>query len=191
MAGTTVPTPWRMTATATACTASHCLSRRGCARNTSSWATASWGLLQSFRRRGVVHGPDPGEYVNRVVLVEGPTTVETVLSFNEACSACVPNAVLGCTDASADNYNADADTDDGSCLYNTTFNVDTPTVRRGRTFYEVFVTGPLRGWPANSGFNQLLDEDGDGIYSVTIETRLLATSSTSMASMVCRSGELD
>ena len=37
-------------------------------------------------------------------------------------------------------------------------------------FYEVFVTGPLWGWPANSGFNQLLDDDGDGIYSVTIET---------------------
>ena len=34
----------------------------------------------------------------------------------------------------------------------------------------MFVTGPLWGWPANSGFNQLLDDDGDGIYSVTIET---------------------
>ena len=40
----------------------------------------------------------------------------------------------------------------------------------GTAFYEVFVTGPLWGWPANSGFNQLLDDDGDGIYSVTIET---------------------
>ena len=46
-------------------------------------------------------------------------------------------------------------------------------VQRGllcTAFYEAFVTGPLWGWPANSGFNQLLDDDGDGIYSVTIET---------------------
>ena len=37
---------------------------------------------------------------------------------------CVPDAILGCTDASANNYNADADTDDNSCVYSTTFNVD-------------------------------------------------------------------
>ena len=84
------------------------------------------------------------------------------------CSACVPDAILGCTDASANNYNADADTDDNSCLYSTTFNVDMNCA--GVDFYEVFVTGPLWGWPANAGFNQLLDGDGDGIYSVTIET---------------------
>ena len=53
-------------------------------------------------------------------------------------------------------------------LYNTTFNVDMSCA--GTAFYEVFVTGPLWGWPANSGWNQLLDEDGDGIYTVTLET---------------------
>ncbi len=109
---------------------------------------------------------DPAEFVNRVVLVEGPTTVDAVC-YN-SCEACVPGDILGCTDASANNYNAEATSDDGSCLYNTTFNVDMSCA--GVDFYEVFVTGPLWGWPANSGFNQLLDDDGDGIYSVTIET---------------------
>ena len=33
----------------------------------------------------------------------------------------------------------------------------------------MFVTGPWCGWCANDGYNQLLDADGDGIYTVAIE----------------------
>ena len=124
-----------------------------------------WALAEQFDGSESCTTP-PAEFVNRVITVEGPTVAETVC-YN-TCSACVPDAILGCTDASANNYNADADTDDNSCLYSTTFNVDMSCA--GVDFDEVFVTGPLWGWPANAGFNQLLDGDGDGIYSVTIET---------------------
>ena len=124
-----------------------------------------WGLAENFDGTESCTTA-PGEYVNRVVLVEGPTTVDAVC-YN-SCEACVAGDILGCTDATANNYNADATSDDGSCLFNTTFNVDMSCA--GVDFYEVFVTGPLWGWPANNGFNQLLDADGDGIYSVTIET---------------------
>ena len=107
---------------------------------------------------------DYSGFANRLT-PSGSTTNDTYGS----CEACPEEEdVLGCTDASANNYNADATLDDNSCLYSTTFNVDMSCA--GVAFDEVFVTGPLWGWPANSGFNQLWDDDGDGIYSVTIET---------------------
>ncbi|MGB1347611.1 MAG: hypothetical protein ACPHX0_07195 [Flavobacteriales bacterium] len=124
-----------------------------------------WGVAEQFDGSEACTTA-PGEYVNRVIDVNGPTTADLVC-YN-SCEACVEGDIFGCTDASANNYNADATSDDNSCLYNTTFNVDMSCA--GVDFYEVFVTGPLWGWPANSGFNQLLDADGDGIYSVTIET---------------------
>ena len=33
----------------------------------------------------------------------------------------------------------------------------------------MFVTGPLLGWAGNDGYNALTDDDGDGIYSVTLD----------------------
>ena len=108
-----------------------------------------------------------GGFTNRVYEVTEEATL-SVVCWN-SCDACPAiEDVLGCMDSSANNYNEEATADNGSCLYNTTFNVDMSCA--GVDFYEVFVTGPIWGWPANSGFNQLLDDDGDGIYSVTIET---------------------
>ena len=108
-----------------------------------------------------------GPFTNRVYDVTGDVMLDAVC-WN-SCDACPAiEDVLGCMDSSANNYNEEATADNGSCLYNTTFNVDMGCA--GVDFYEVFVTGPIWGWPANSGFNQLLDDDGDGIYSVTIET---------------------
>lgn len=57
----------------------------------------------------------------------------------------------------------------------TVFNVDMScvdmagaTMFGGTSFSEVFVTGPWCGWCANEGFNTMSDNDGNGIYSVTI-----------------------
>ena len=48
----------------------------------------------------------------------------------------------------------------------TTFNADMGCAPE---FYEVFVTGPWCGWCANDGTNQLMDADGDGVYTVAID----------------------
>ncbi|MEC8662739.1 MAG: hypothetical protein VXY03_02575 [Bacteroidota bacterium] len=48
----------------------------------------------------------------------------------------------------------------------TTFNVDMACAPEG--FTNVFVTGPWCGWCANDVYNTMTDDDGDGIYSVTV-----------------------
>ncbi|MDA0904214.1 MAG: lamin tail domain-containing protein [Bacteroidetes bacterium] len=96
----------------------------------------------------------------------------------DACGVCGGDgsSCVGCMDSAASNYNMDASSDDGSCVYATTFNVDMSCATNvgamlngSAGFSEVFVTGPVFGWAANDGYNQLTDADGDGIYSVTLD----------------------
>ena len=53
------------------------------------------------------------------------------------------------------------------------------------SFNEVFVTGPS-SMAANDGYNQLLDADGDGIYSVTLDflRETWSTSTQSTGSLI-------
>ena len=48
----------------------------------------------------------------------------------------------------------------------TTFNVDMTCAPDD--FTEVFVTGPFCGWCAGDAYNLMTDDDGDGIYTVTL-----------------------
>ena len=67
-----------------------------------------------------------GGFTNRLVtVVGGEDMVLDVVCF-ESCEACETNEgeVYGCTDEGAINFSSEANTDDGSCLYSTTFNVD-------------------------------------------------------------------
>ena len=50
----------------------------------------------------------------------------------------------------------------------TTFNVDMTCAPAG--FTDVFVTGPWCGWCANDVYNTMTDDDGDGVYTVTLDS---------------------
>ncbi len=104
-----------------------------------------------------------GAYTNRVITVTAPATLD-VVCFG-SCTDCGPISVPGCTNSTAVNYNASATTDDGSCLYATTFNVD---MTCAGTYSTVHVTGPWCGWCAAETYNTMSDVDADGIYTVTV-----------------------
>ena len=56
-------------------------------------------------------------YVNRFVALNGEEAIDMPVVCWNSCQACGAEPVAGCTDAEACNYNAEASTDDGSCVY--------------------------------------------------------------------------
>ena len=128
-------------------------------------------------------------YANRLVTVAGATVTDDNYGSCDDCisnpiSGCTdpvadnydPNAnvddgscsytvALGCTDATASNYDPAAGADDGSCLYPVTFTVDMNC--SGISFSTVYVTGPFAGWCGDCF--PLSDADGDGVWEATYD----------------------
>lgn len=101
---------------------------------------------------------DFANYANRLWQVDSGNIEDT---FNQ-CSAC---GISGCTNESASNYNPDALTDNGTCLYPVHFKVDMNQYQN--PFNTVYISGIFNNWSANA--NPLSDEDNDGIWEVVID----------------------
>ena len=126
------------------------------------------GVTESFEYLWVVNGgteniigqgcapiTDGVNYANRQWSVGDADPVD----IYNYCGDC-PDAVEGCTDEAAINYNADAEVDNGGCAYDVTLNVE--VCGGGAT--EVRMTGPWWGWDPNGG--PVAADNGDGTYSV-------------------------
>ena len=72
--------------------------------------------------------------------------------------------VDGCTDFNAQNYNANATFDNGTCEYLVEFELNTNCSNFSSIPTNIQLTGPNVGWSCQSGFN-LTDIDGDGIWN--------------------------
>ena len=69
-------------------------------------------------------------------------------------------AIYGCTDSTASNYDPNANTDDGSCVYPQILTITT-TVCDGAT--EVRLTGPWWGWDPTAG--PIAVDNGDSTFA--------------------------
>ena len=70
----------------------------------------------------------------------------------------------GCTDISAQNYNSNADVDNGSCEYLVNFQLNTNCAVFSSIPSSINITGPSINWSCQSSYS-LSDLDGDGIWN--------------------------
>jgi subtilisin-like proprotein convertase family protein len=104
-----------------------------------------------------------------------PLAGDINVGFSNLCVA-TDCGVAGCIDPDAINYNPDATADNGSCLYDVTFNVDMNCYDPTNADIETVapyagagipgLTGPFCGF---CGDIVMTDDDADGIWTITLQ----------------------
>ena len=101
--------------------------------------------------------------VNRVFEIVDADVALELVAWNQCPQEIID--VLGCTDASATNYNAQATSDDGSCEYPSSALTITTCADQGVS--SVRLTGPWWNWDPNGGPEAV--DNGDGTWMFTID----------------------
>ena len=130
---------------------------------TDGWTDSESNGLITAMQNGASCAPitDYSTYANRAINITSDTSISNVWG---SCSLCIG----GCTSPTATNYNSNADYDDGSCNYNTNFNVtfqvDMNNVTVPFTLPEV--NGTFNSWCGSCA--TLTDVNNDNIWEITL-----------------------
>ena len=130
---------------------------------TDGWTDSESSGLITAMQNGASCAPitDYSTYANRAINITSDTSITNVWG---SCSSCIG----GCTSSTATNYNSNADYDDGSCNYNTNFNVtfqvDMNNVTDPFTIPEV--NGTFNSWCGSCA--SLTDVNNDNIWDITL-----------------------
>jgi beta-glucanase (GH16 family) len=129
---------------------------------TDGWTDSESSGLITEMQNGASCAPitDYSTYANRVINITSDTSITNVWG---SCSSCIG----GCTSPTATNYNSNADYDDGSCNYNTNFNVTFQVDMNNVTvpFTTPEVNGTFNGWCGNCW--AMSDANNDNIWNFT------------------------
>ena len=129
---------------------------------TDGWSNSeSSGLITSMQNGGTcATNTDYSTYANRLINIFSDTIISNVWG---SCGQCVS----GCTDPTATNYNSNAGYDDGSCIYNSNFNITFQLDMNNITssFIIPEVNGTFNGWCGSCW--PMSDADGDNIWNYT------------------------
>ena len=130
---------------------------------TDGWTDSESSGLITEMQNGASCAPitDYSTYANRAINITSDTSITNLWG---SCSLCIG----GCTSPTATNYNSNADYDDGSCNYNTNFNVtfqvDMNNVTVPFTLPEV--NGTFNSWCGSCA--SLTDVNNDNIWEITL-----------------------
>ena len=130
---------------------------------TDGWTDSESSGLITAMQNGANCAPitDYSNYANRTINITSDTSITNVW---ESCSSCIG----GCTSPTSINYNSNADYDDGSCNYNTNFNVTFQLDMNNVTFPFTLpeINGPFNGWCGSCDY--LTDVNNDNIWEITL-----------------------